>query len=192
MRHGKIQIAHMLMTILWLSWGTDCWYMELFAANAICQRTLQCLLFSCIFLCLIKFMDYDESGLMYLPKEEQQKNSVELAQQLELVWWHELLSNQLLSIACSTSFLPHTLIKIFWPRFFATEWTTTGNSKCLKTQHPGDKTWVLRSDLRVRSPELSNKVQIKAGSFKGTDTAANAFLVSFPSHVLISLAETGW
>lgn len=72
------------------------------------------------FLCLIEFMDYDESGLMHLPKQNK-KNQFKLTQQLELAWWHQLLSNQLLSIACSTSLLPHTLIKIFWSSFFATQ-----------------------------------------------------------------------
>lgn len=36
------------------------------------------------FLCLIKFMDYDESGLMHLPKKN--NNQLKLTQQLELVW----------------------------------------------------------------------------------------------------------
>jgi len=72
------------------------------------------------FLCLIKVMDYDESGLMHLPKKKY-NTQLRLTQQLELVWLHELLSNQLLSIACSTSLLPRTLIKIFWSSFFATE-----------------------------------------------------------------------
>lgn len=68
----------------------------------------------------------------------QKEKKWKLAQQLEVGWWQEL-SNQLLSAACSTSLLPHTLIKIFWSTFFATEGTATGNSKCLKPQHPQGK-----------------------------------------------------
>lgn len=115
------------------------------------------------FVCLIKFMDYYESGLRHLPE----KKKLKLAQQLEVGWWQELLSNQLLSTACSTSLLPHTLIKIFWSTFFATNEPQLEKASAVNLNIHQEKHQSLKSDVSVRNSELENKLQIKEGHFKG-------------------------
>lgn len=128
---GKIQLPHMLMTLMS---NTGLVIQEMFCGCSTPKDSPQMTVVLMRFLRLIKFMENYESGSRHLP--EKKKRKLKLAQQLEVGWWQELLSNQLFSTACSASLLPHTLIKIFWSTFFATEGTATGNSKCLKPQHP--------------------------------------------------------
>lgn len=161
--------------------------MECFADSAICQRILRCLLCSCGFCAWLNLWIMMNQAWYTCQKK---KNQLKLTQQLEPLWRHQLLSNQLLSIACSTSLLPHTWIKIFWFSFFAAEWTTSANSECLKPQHAQGKIWVLKSDLPVRNSELWKKVQIKVGTFKGT----NRYLLLTMSFLfsLTSVRVFGW